>query len=625
MRGRTLLALPLAFAAAAACESDLQFRPPERPTRVSVAGAPMGLTVRFAAAEDATGYALYVTSSGEAAETVRVECEAPPCEIEGLSAAMQYAVRVTSLDRTGESAPSAAVSARTLTGDEIITRRAWEYDFGEAVTVAGPGDLDGDGPGELFVGAPEGDGRVLLFKGSESGPEGQAIATFDGPAASRFGAALARAGDVNEDGFADIAIGAPGSADGDAGRVQLFRGGLGGFGAPAWSGSTFEAGSDSGSAIASGDVNGDGLTDVVSAAPSYVGGLGSDVPGAPSIGRVDLYLGPGPSAGALFLSVDYVVGVGTNEGFGTSIALADLDADGFDDLVVGAPFYDAGEDFELQEQGRVYAFRWNAAAESFDDVPVTLEGLPGRSLFGLSVSAAGDTDGDGIEEVLVGAPGAFFSEGAAVLYEGAPGFGLVEIWRREGTENAEEMGTSVAGGFDLNRDGFSDVAVGRPGIGVEDIGEVLLFYGSRGGLSRERVFDGRAIQERFGARVAPAGDVNGDGFDDVVAASASGRVEVVTGGRPATSPVVDAGYPLQGAPGATLSTTAAGFVDDVPEVTWTCVWEWGDGTADTLANCGTAGATASHAYAEAGDYDVRLRVLASDSRMGEAITGASVE
>ena len=618
-----LTALGVLTAAAAACESGLPFRAPERPRQVSVAGAPRALTVRFAAAEDAIGYALYWSSAGSASVPSRVECASPPCRIEGLEPAAVYVVRVATLDRTGESDPSAPVGARTLVGDEIVLRRAWDWNAGGAASAVGAGDIDGDGDGELLVGVPEGNGAVHLFDGDPAGLPAEPSVSLGGAGGSRFGASLARAFDVNEDGFADVVIGAPGQDAENAGRLSLFRGGLGGFtGSPAWTGSTFEGGSGSGTALATGDVDGDALTDVVSTAPAYKGAQEGDPMDTPARGRVDLYFGPGPSSGALFQAAVTVLGVGTNEAFGASVALVDLDADGHDDLVVGAPFFENAPGFLEENRGRIHAYRWDEDAGTFDQ-PLTIEGPSGRSLFGLTVARAGDTDGDGREEILVGAPEASFTLGMALLFEGGAGdFELEEVWRLEGLASSEVLGTGVGGDFDLNADGFSDIAVGTPG--TDEGGEVRIFLGAPGGLGREIVLDARDADERFGTYLAPAGDVNGDGFDDLAAIAASGRVEVVLGGRPASSPVADAGFLVQGSAGEVVRTTAASFVDDLPDVAWTCTWDWGDGSSDVIAGCEPGAAAASHVYAEPGEYDVRLRVLSTDDRLGEAITGASI-
>lgn len=620
---RLLLPLLAALSAGAACETDLGFRKPERPSRVSVAGVPRGLVVRFPALEDATEYVLRWTTAGGTAVR-RLSCEAPPCTIDGLTPEIVHSVRVSTRDRVGESNPSAPVSARPLRGDEILLPHAdWEYAPGNAgIAITGVGDIDGDGDGELVIGEPAaGDGengRIRLFLGDRFGLEETPAREIVGPPDTRLGGALAPGGDVNEDGFADLVVGSPG-ANGNPGRVLLFRGGVSGLGSsPAWTGSVLQDDAKSGAAVASGDVNGDGLADLVAGAPAYAA--------TGSTGRVELYLGPGPSSGALFPAAVSATGGGLNGGFGTSVALVDMDADGFDDLAAGAPFVDDAEVPEFANQGELHLHRWDPVGGTWEQGAV-LEGDGEAALFGLSLANAGDTDGDGLQELLVGSPGhigTFFAEGEAYLYEaGSAGLGATPIWTRTGEVDGASLGSSVIGAGDLNLDGYDDIAIGAPGASLA--GRVHVFFGSPAGLAEERVFEGLEVGEGYGTVVAAAGDVNGDGFPDLACGASDGRVDVILGGRPASSPVVDAGPRIAGTAGSAVRASAATFLDEVQGVGYTCTWTWGDGTTDVIGDCRPGEVPAEHVFTEPGEYDVTLRVLGTDSRMGEAITGAVIQ
>jgi hypothetical protein len=197
----------------------------------------------------------------------------------------------------------------------------------------------------------------------------------------------------------------------------------------------------------------------------------------------------------------------------TSNTITDFDGDGRVDVAIGAPL--------SQLSGRVDAGAVSvhlgsafglAAAPS-----VVLEGAESGVYFGWSVANAGDVDGDGFVDLLVGEvraqPGGVTQAGAAHVFLGGPGGpSSTPAWSVEGNVNRGEVGHSVAGAGDVNGDGYADVLVGAAGERV-----VRLYYGSATGLGttplelRERV-----AGDRVGAAVAGAGDVNGDGFADVL-------------------------------------------------------------------------------------------------------------
>ncbi len=249
-----------------------------------------------------------------------------------------------------------------------------------------------------------------------------------------------------------------------------------------------------GSAIASGDVNNDGIADCLVGIPN-----GQTAGG--STGRVDVYSG---ADGSFLFSLDGTVGFSA---FGLSVAYAgDTNNDGYGDILVGAPFHQ--ETGELQN-GRAFLF------SGFDGSLRFQWGGPGfQDSMGFAVAGVGDVDGDGRADVGVGAPGfdgSFADTGAAFVYSGATGQVLHSL---PGASAGDGLGSSLAGLGDLQNDGFADFAVGARGrdMGFVDAGSVRVYSGSTGGLLYE-VF-GKADGHTLGSSLAALGDVDLDGRQD---------------------------------------------------------------------------------------------------------------
>ncbi len=343
-----------------------------------------------------------------------------------------------------------------------------------------------------------------------------------------FGSSVSSAGDVNGDGYADVIVGAHlNSAAGTyAGRAYVYYGGPGPdaipdltlTGAAAWD--LFGISVSSG-----GDVNGDGYADVIVGAPQNDAG-GTDA------GRAYLYYG-GPGADAV---PDLILtGVAAGDNFGNSVSSAgDVNGDGYSDLIVGAPSNDAvGAD-----AGRAYVFYGGPGADAVPDLILT--GVAAGDNFGGSVSSARDVNGDGYADLIVGANqfagGALIMEGRAYVYYGGPGADPVPDMVLAGVAAGDEFGNHVSSG-DVNKDGYSDVIVGAPGndaAGV-DAGRAYVYYGGPGADAvADLTLTGEAAGHNFGARVTSAGDMDRDGSDDVIAgahyAAGAGRAYVYYGG-----------------------------------------------------------------------------------------------
>jgi len=196
-----------------------------------------------------------------------------------------------------------------------------------------------------------------------------------------------------------------------------------------------------------------------------------------------------------------------------------VNGDEFSDLIVGAFGYDNGSDYE----GRAYVYLGSASGLAV--LPAwTAEINQSYSAFGTSVSSAGDVNGDGYSDVLVGAE--FYhnpenSEGGAFLYMGSPsGVNSTPAWTGEGGQENARFGAAVASAGDVNGDGYDDVVIGAHGFdnGQTDEGRAFLYLGSALGLAAEPAWIAESDSEnaQFGYSVSTAGDVNGDGFSDVI-------------------------------------------------------------------------------------------------------------
>jgi len=396
------------------------------------------------------------------------------------------------------------------------TSAGLQNDGGFGWSVAGAGDVDGDGRGDVLVGAPLCDGeatdegRVAVFYGGEID-----MATRTGwvvesdQVYARMGVALGAAGDVDQNGFDDVLVAAPwyDEASVDCGRVSVYAGGAGGLAvAPAWVVRGPREGTALGFAASrAGDVNGDGYADIVVGAPNHD-------PGATAPGQAFLFTG-GPD-GLRAAPTWSVRGEPGESGFGFAVAGAgDVNSDGFADVVVGAPCLGGPH----CRKGRALVFLGGRSGPS--PVPaVELRAPEAGDGFGFAVALAGDVDGDGDAEILVGAPFA----GKAHLYAGSSGAlsGTTPAWTAAGAAAGDCFGWALAGAGDVNGDSLADVVIGAPALFAdgEGVGAAFVFLGHAGGLDREPGWVATGDQEgmEFGRAVGAAGDVDGDGHTDVL-------------------------------------------------------------------------------------------------------------
>jgi len=423
----------------------------------------------------------------------------------------------------------------------VIKRISTSYDFyyyeginsdflGYGIGTAG--DVNGDGYSDFVIGIPGYDngagtesGKVMVCMGSSTGPGSPATSCtgIEGPKAfSSFGSSVATAGDVNGDGYSDIIVGAPGydagSSNTDEGGVWVFLGSSTGINTTAvWSSIGDQADAFLGSAVATaGDVNGDGYSDIIVSRPNYDFDLDDDV------GQVLVY--QGCSSGIAGFTAFYVIGDEADGYLGQSIATAgDVNGDGYSDIIIGAPWADHGT---FDDSGEVTIYEGSSSGLSISEYTVITQDISDLRL-GISVHTAGDVNGDGYADCIIGSAGSVSDEGAAFLYRGnASGIDGFYTWKAEGTYYGDFMGGSVATAGDVNGDGYSDVIIGASGSGSSSSGQAFVWVGGNGGLGTDGTplnayWTGNADPtegETYGSSVGTAGDVNGDGYSDILVA-----------------------------------------------------------------------------------------------------------
>ncbi|MBP6056954.1 MAG: FG-GAP repeat protein [Nitrosomonas sp.] len=441
-------------------------------------------------------------------------------------------------------------------------------------SVSNAGDVNGDGFDDLIIGAFFADlngnfsGSSYVVFGQAAGfsaalnlssLDGNNGFRLDGAATyDRSGISVSDAGDVNGDGFADVIVGAAGPNGNYSGSSYVVFGKASSFDATidlsildGSNGFRLDGVAELdqlGTSVSSaGDVNGDGFGDVI------VGAKGAD-PNGLSSGSSYVVFGKaaGFNAALNLSSLDgnngfRLDGVAADDASGGSVSNAgDVNGDGFNDLLIGASQADpngsrSGSSYVVF--GKASGFGATLDLSSLDGTNgFRLDGEENHDFSGSSVSSAGDINGDGFADLIVGAPAAdpngFGSGSSYVVFGKATGFSATinlsildgsNGFRLDGVAVGDFSGRSVSSAGDVNGDGFDDLIVGahRASPNGSHSGSSYVVFGKAAGFSATTNLssldgnsgfrlDGEKELDYSGTSVSGAGDVNGDGFDDLI-------------------------------------------------------------------------------------------------------------
>ena len=392
------------------------------------------------------------------------------------------------------------------------------------------------------------DGALTGIADIELSANDQGFVINGASAGDQIGGSVSTAGDFNGDGFADLLIASAGNND-TGNTVAVVFGGTSGsdvelsmLGSNGFSIEGLVAESSSMnqfSVSGAGDVNGDGLGDIIiganSANPNSVTDSGAS------------YVVFGKSDGGI-VQLSTIAGDGNDDGFvlngassgdgsGRSVSGAgDVNGDGLDDIIIGASGANSSSGANYVVFGKSDG---NAVelSDIADGAGFVLNGVTMDDQSGISVSGAGDVNGDGLDDIIIGASGANSSSGASYVVFGKADGSTVELsdiatdnngFVLNGVTMDDQSGFSVSGAGDVNGDGLDDIIIGAPGVdgmNGSDSGASYVVFGKADGNAIELsdiaaddgfVINGVDADDQSGYSVSDAGDINGDGLDDIL-------------------------------------------------------------------------------------------------------------
>lgn len=487
--------------------------------RAPVSGAtvhPLRPSMRW---EPVVGAARYEVSIGD-----RCVGALPSCEVEG-----------ETLDATETRIVPDAVEVNLAPGVPVGRRYYWRVRACDAGGDAcGPWsetrylevgrqrtDFDGDGYADAAIVASvtysgSDVGAVLVYRGSGDGliepPAPRIDPPFDQPGAA-FGVACVAVGDIDGDGYPDLAVGSDGHGA-DRGIVHVYRGSAAGL--PATPSQTVEAPAmldveGFGHALAGGDLDGDGYADLAIGAPYAEGGA--------------VFVHRGSERGLSDAPVVTIRGRLT-EWFGSTVASpGDTDGDGLVDLLVGDVWHSSA----ARHAGRAFLYA-GARGDVVSAVTSAVFEAPDLEVdaeMAAALGAVGDLDDDGFAEVVVSShfhDAEALGEGVVYVYRGArDGISMTPAVTIDSPTDTTgvEHGSRIGGG-DLDGDGIADLVLGTPiapsTAATVRAGRVDVHVGRSGGIERaaSRTLFGDAVDAHFGASVAVVGDVDADGISDLL-------------------------------------------------------------------------------------------------------------
>ncbi len=462
--------------------------------------------------------------------------------------------------------------------------------------VASVGDVNGDGIDDFAIGASSAghngrydSGSTYIIYGKAGGLDASIdLSSLERSAGFRIygdeydlsGRSVSGVGDVNGDNIDDIIIGATGERPNGStyvvfGKSENFTDNIDLSTLTISDGIRIASERGvylSGISVASGDVNGDDVNDIIIGASGPGSGSEGDAKGSTYVvfgkgegftGNINLH-DVVASRGIDGFRLD---GEAAGDFSGYSVASGDFDGDEMDDIIIGARRADSSD---VSDNGATYvvfgkdssfggAIDISSIADLGGTVGLRINGEAANDQSGYSVASAGDINGDGKDDIIIGAPFADpngnsdSDSGSSYVVFGKDRStnGVIELsaiamgeggFRIDGGSAGDQSGTSVSSAGDFNNDGYDDLIIGAryaDSNGVSDDGSSYVVFGKASGFSGTldlstlgdagfRI-DGGSANGQSGASVASAGDVNGDGYDDIIIAGSGGASHIVYG------------------------------------------------------------------------------------------------